>query len=187
MRSTNPRDMGFLAVQWGSGGYTGIASTFIRSVRSASDERNCCSAGQRIVEVFQNSCAVCIVIATGGNRAFVDVLLFHYHINASRMLVCVLDDFLCITIDFLGFSGYLFAETFDLLLFVADQFSSLFLHFTSDVFYNPFDLIFVHYHIPSSKLTGSPCGRHKIERNHSAGLYGNEPIKTADSKLKCNV
>src|SRR5665647_190879 len=81
---------------------------------------------------------------------------------ASRMLVCILDDFLCIPIDFLGFSGYLFAETFDLLLFVADQFSSFFLYFTSDVFYNPFDLIFVHYHIPSSKLTGSPCENSRL-------------------------
>src|SRR5450759_5204147 len=79
-----------------------------------------------------------------------------YYINASRMLVCILDDFLCITIAFLGFSGYLFAETFDLLLLAADQFSSLFLHFTCDVFYNAFDLIFVHCHISSSKFTRSP-------------------------------
>jgi len=41
------------------------------------------------------------------------------------MLGCILDYFLCITIDFFGFSGYLFVETFDLLLFVADQFSSI--------------------------------------------------------------
>src|ERR1017187_2929274 len=81
-----------------------------------------------------------------------------YRINDSIMLVCMLDDFLCITIAFLGFTGYLFAETFDLLLLAADQFPSLFLHFAGNVFCNAFDLIFVHYHIPSSKLTGSPCG-----------------------------
>src|ERR1035437_10823909 len=93
----------------------------------------------------------------GLSRKWPRTAAIYYHINASRMLVCILDDFLCITIGFLGFSGYLFAETFDLLLFVADQFSSLLLHFTSDVFYNPFDLIFVHDPTPSFKLTGSPC------------------------------
>jgi hypothetical protein len=56
-----------------------------------------------------------------------------YYINASKMLVCILDDFICITIGFLGFSGYLFAETFE--------------------------LIFVHDHIPAIKLTGSSCSK----------------------------
>jgi len=69
------------------------------------------------------------------------------------MLVCILDGFLCIAIDFFGFTGYLFTKTFDLLLFAADQFSSLFLHFTSDIFCNPFDLIFVHDHIPIDWLS----------------------------------
>lgn len=56
-----------------------------------------------------------------------------HHMNASGMLVCILDDFLCITIGFFCFPGNLFAETFDLLLLAADQFSSLFLHFTSEL------------------------------------------------------
>jgi len=56
-----------------------------------------------------------------------------YHINASKILDSILDGFLCIAVGILGISGYLFAETFDLLLFAANQFSSLFLHFTGDV------------------------------------------------------
>src|ERR1035437_416103 len=78
-----------------------------------------------------------------------------YHISASRSLDCILDNFLGITKLLLEFSRTLFAETFDLLLFAADQLSSLFLHFTGGVFYRPFDLIFVHDRIPSSNLTGS--------------------------------
>src|SRR5450631_2890715 len=77
-------------------------------------------------------------------------------------LLCTLHDFLCITIGFLCFPGYLFAETFDLLLFAADKFPSLFLHFTSDIFHCSFDLIFVHDHIPSFKLAGTPCGKRRL-------------------------
>jgi hypothetical protein len=49
----------------------------------------------------------------------------------SEGLVDILDDFLCIAVGFLGFPGYLFAKTFDLIL--------------------------VHDQTPSLKLTGSPC------------------------------
>jgi hypothetical protein len=54
--------------------------------------------------------------------------------RASTGLVDILDDFLCIAVGFLGFPGYLFAKTFDLLFFAADQLSNLFLYFTGDIF-----------------------------------------------------
>jgi hypothetical protein len=40
---------------------------------------------------------------------------------------------------------------------VAHQLASFLLQFTRNVFNSSFDLIFVHDHIPSSKLTGNPC------------------------------
>ena len=84
--------------------------------------------------------------SVGLKRQWPRIAAICYHMNASGMLVCILDDLFCVTIDFLGFSGYLFAETFDLLFFIADQFPNLFLHFTGEVFGGTFDLIFVHYH-----------------------------------------
>lgn len=56
--------------------------------------------------------------------------------------MCIIDGFLCIAIDPLGSSGELPAEAFNLLLFAANQLADPFLHFTGDVFYNTFDLIF---------------------------------------------
>src|SRR5450830_726539 len=107
------------------------------------------------------------------------------------MLVCILDYFLCITIGFFGISGYLFAQTFDLLIFAAGQLSNFFLHFTGDVFYSSFDLILVHDQTPSSKLTGLPIEEFRLNlmlppvcavTNNNIGLFnkrgvhGNENI-----------
>jgi len=80
-----------------------------------------------------------------------------YSMHASKVLVYVLDDCLCIAIGFLGLPGYLLAQTFDLLLFAADQFPDTFLHFSRDVLYNTFDLFLVHDLVPSFELAGCPC------------------------------
>jgi len=45
------------------------------------------------------------------------------------MLVCILDDLLGIAINLFGFPGYLFAETFGLLIFAALLSVVIYLHF----------------------------------------------------------
>lgn len=56
----------------------------------------------------------------------------------------ILDGYFGIPKPFLGFSLHLFLQALGLLLFVADQFASLFLNFASDIFDKAFDLIFIH-------------------------------------------
>jgi hypothetical protein len=41
-------------------------------------------------------------------------------INDSSMLVCILDEFLCVTVAFFSFSGNLITETFSLLHLAAN-------------------------------------------------------------------
>jgi len=92
-------------------------------------------------DYVENDFSCSILRSVGLSKKWPRTAAICNHINSSKMLasilddfLCILDDFLCITIVFLGFPGYLFAETFDLLLFAADQLSNLFLHFTGDVF-----------------------------------------------------
>jgi hypothetical protein len=65
-------------------------------------------------------------------------------INDSLMLVCILDEFLCVTVAFFSFSGNLITETFSLLRLAANQFPYFPLHFASEFFCSTFDLILVH-------------------------------------------
>src|SRR5664279_500364 len=83
-------------------------------------------------------------------------------VGESRMSDGVLDMFLGIAEILLGLTRNLFVDTLDLLLLTADQFPSLFLHFSSHVFCNAFNLILVHSSGSFFKLADFRCGETRL-------------------------
>jgi len=78
--------------------------------------------------------------------------------DADQLILCSarahfsFDYFLHIAHRLLHFPSDLFPQSFDLLLFTANQFSGFFLHFAGDFFCGAFNLIFIHGFSPVKDL-----------------------------------
>ena len=73
--------------------------------------------------------------------------IFAIRTGCLIMAVSVLDLLLCIAQGSLCSTGVLFVESFDLLFFVADDYSNFLLYLTHKAFYRTINLIFVHFQI----------------------------------------